>query len=63
MTGYSWTQPCCPECWIAEHAHRQPAALEAPEVEVCVYCGQPTAAGIYVRLDPAQASYPTLVRR
>lgn len=59
---FQWTQPCCDACWEEHNPGRSPAALRMPEEETCVYCGQRTESGIYVRIDPARAPYPSLER-
>jgi hypothetical protein len=30
--------------------------------EVCVYCGNGTRSGIYVRIDPSTAPHPSLTK-
>jgi hypothetical protein len=59
---YSWTQPCCEICWVDRYPGREPTRLkyEVREDENCVYCAAHTFSGIYVRVDPAEAPYPTL---
>lgn len=57
---YSWTQPCCVDCWNERNPDRQAVVLRQAETEQCVYCGRWAQSGIYVRIDPADASYPTL---
>jgi len=61
---YSWTQPCCTACWNERNPDRQAVALieGVREAEVCVHCGGPTRSGIYVRIDPNEADYPTMVK-
>jgi hypothetical protein len=36
--------------------------LRLRELEQCVACGVLTDEGIYVRIDPATASYPSLLK-
>jgi hypothetical protein len=59
---YSWTQPCCDECWEAEVSPSiNPRRLKiGRETEICVYCGLWTQSGIYIRIDPDAALYPSL---
>lgn len=60
MTTFSWTQPCCENCWQREHSGLPNAiAEEHREPEICVFCGTSTMSGIYVRSDPSTASFPT----
>lgn len=61
---YSWTQPACEACWAYHHPGREPSRLNEParESETCVYCGEQTRSGIYVRVDPGIAPYPTRAR-
>jgi hypothetical protein len=58
----SWTQPCCDDCWFERNPGRKPVRLIAAEIETCVYCGEPTHDGLYVRIDPQLAPYPTNVK-
>ena len=60
MIRYSWTQPCCERCWTERYPRREPHRLIVMEPEQCVYCAAITESGIYVRLDPAAAPYPTM---
>jgi len=64
MTRYGWTQPCCAGCWNERNPDRQATTLvdEYRDVETCVHCGEPTKSGIYVRVDPAEAAHPSLVK-
>lgn len=61
---YSWTQPCCDDCWNERNPDRQAYKFveKYREKETCVYCGNTTQSGIYVRVDPAEAKYPTLIK-
>lgn len=61
---FSWTQPCCAPCWDERNPDRPAVTLNGPYAvwEECVYCGDTTNSGIYVREDPATAFHPTLVR-
>lgn len=57
---HSWTQPSCEVCFVDRNPGREPVRLREPEREVCVFCGQTTEDGIYVRVDPSTAEHPTL---
>ena len=61
---YSWTQPSCPDCWNERNPSRQATRIkpEFSEFEQCVYCGTRTRSGIYVRIDPAAAPFPSLTK-
>jgi hypothetical protein len=59
---YSWTQPSCDACYAKLYPGRQPHRLRFPETETCVYCGRATQAGVYVRIDPAEAPCPTRLK-
>jgi hypothetical protein len=59
---YSWTQPCCDDCWDREHPHNLSPRLGRGDVEVCVHCGKTTASGIYIRIDPGTAPHPSLTK-
>lgn len=59
---YSWTQPCCEPCWEQRNPGRAPTRLREPKDENCVFCGLSTESGIYVRIDPAAAPHPTLLK-
>lgn len=54
----SWTQACCERCWFERYAPRDPLRLVDPDEEICCFCGGPSSAGIYVRVDPATVPYP-----
>src|SRR5262252_6463485 len=57
---YSWTQPICEACWEERH-HGLPAGrLKHPSAETCVWCGQRTMDGIYIRVDPSTAPHPSI---
>lgn len=55
----SFTQPACDSCFAERNPGREPVRLMEPETEICCFCGQPTASGIYVRVDPSTVEYPT----
>jgi hypothetical protein len=57
---YGWTQPCCDSCWTDRNPDREAVRLKEPKKETCVYCGQETESGVYVRIDPAKAPHPSL---
>lgn len=59
---YSWTQPCCNICWVTNNPGREPMTLQEAEREECVYCGEQTYSGIYVRIDPKTAPHPTTLK-
>ena len=58
---FSWTQPCCVDCWNERNPGRRAHTLNGEHgfQEVCVYCGSPTRSGIYVRVDPKEVPHPT----
>jgi hypothetical protein len=59
----SWTQPCCIDCYLDVYPGREPVRMKVPDLaEICVYCGEKTGSGIYVRIDPAVAPFPTLFK-
>lgn len=60
MTTFTWTQPCCENCWWREHSN-PPKGIpeEHREPEICVFCGAATMSGLYVRSDPETATFPT----
>lgn len=62
MPRYSWTQPSCGTCWDERNPGRAPVRLREPDEETCVYCGKRHRSGIYVRIDPNAAPYPTAVK-
>lgn len=59
---FGWTQPSCRECYVARNPGRDFVALKNPDKEICVYCAKTTFAGIYVRIDPTKAPYPSLTK-
>lgn len=64
QTRYSWTQACCLACFEDRHPGWIPTRLREPyrKKETCVYCGQPTKEGLYIRIDPKEAPHPTRVK-
>lgn len=68
MSDYSWTQPCCLACWARDNSDalglmREPVTVVEKDEEVCVHCGEPTWAGIYIRIDPRMPNiHPTIKR-
>lgn len=54
----SWTQPLCRACWDLAYPGRRPTRVIDSDLETCCVCGQPTSAGIYVRVDPATVAFP-----
>jgi hypothetical protein len=63
LSNFSWTQPCCESCW-GEHHGGVPVQFKSDMRmdETCVYCGEPTRSGIYIRVDPKTAPHPTLTK-
>ena len=61
---YSWSQPTCIHCFEVHHHSRTPVRLigDYRETEICVYCGERTFDGIYIRIDPAEAPHPTRIK-
>jgi hypothetical protein len=62
MTRYSWTQPSCLACFTERNPNREPVRVKIDDFENCVYCDAVTTDGIYVRIDPAEAPYPSIVK-
>ena len=62
MKKYSWTQPQCDECYMRDNPGRQPIVLKEPDTEKCVSCGIQTRSGVYIRIDPEFAKYPSLTK-
>jgi len=54
----SWRAALCERCWEREYPGVSPVRLKQPDWEQCALCGEGTMSGIYVRLDPAEQSYP-----
>lgn len=56
-----WTHPQCAACFRRERPRLAPFRLtpEHRTAEVCCWCGEPTAAGIYNRADPASLAHHT----
>jgi hypothetical protein len=50
----NWTHAICSRCWATDWGAKAPARLVEGETEICCFCGADTAAGIYVRRDPAR---------
>lgn len=63
MSGrYGWTQPQCQDCWDERNPGREAVRVNYVEHHTCVTCSRPTAAGIFIRIDPAEAPHPTLTK-
>lgn len=46
------TEPCCDWCWWEKNPGRAPFRVPDPNrPERCVYCGEWTTSGIYVRVE------------
>jgi hypothetical protein len=61
MARFSWTQAACDECWEERNPGRTATRIRAEYAtpETCVYCGEGTRSGIFVRIDPTTAPFPT----
>jgi hypothetical protein len=59
---YRWTQPQCNLCWKRENPERVPTRVLDCEEERCATCGRWTKSGIYIRIDPMIAPYPSLLK-
>lgn len=60
---FSWTQPICRPCWRFRVWYgRTPVRIVGAGTETCVDCGKRTTSGIYYRIDPATAKFPTKVK-
>jgi len=55
---FSWSQPCCDDCWTRRDGERTPFRMNFPVKEICAWCGMFTESGIYVRHDPADVPFP-----
>jgi hypothetical protein len=63
VAKYAWDQPCCVACWYLHHPARTPNSVrDSFGPETCVFCGRTAAAGIYVRIDPALAPFPSMLK-
>ncbi len=60
----NWTQPRCERCWFDDPENeniRIPVRVitdDPYEWRICAWCGKPTVAGIFVRVDPRTVPYP-----
>lgn len=59
---YSWTQPCCDDCWDERNPDRPSPRRGQGTAEICCHCAGMTFSGIYVRVDPETVLRPTLTR-
>ena len=62
MTSWSWTQPICTACASKRYPGRQMVKMIDPIVEICVDCGKNTLSGIYIRVSPKEANFPSLTK-
>lgn len=62
---YSWTQPICRLCWNHDHPDKpfgEDRDGRGPE-ERCSNCGSWTRSGVYIRVDPKVAAYPSILKK
>lgn len=62
---YSWTQPCCAECWIGLKLKTGRVKLDDANTYFCCFCRQEINTSksnmLYMlRLNPGTVPYPTL---
>ena len=58
---FSWTQPCCPECWVGLKLKTgRPAPFLFPAF--CCFCRTeiPEGKAHSIRLNPGTVPYPTI---
>lgn len=60
-TKYSWTQPCCAECWVGLELKTGRPAVESSPARFCCYCRSdiPAGKGYSLRVNPGNTPYPT----
>lgn len=46
-----FTHNICNSCWVKRHPNRRPLQIDGPP-DLCCFCGEANADGIYVRHDP-----------
>ena len=56
---FSWTQPCCDDCWDRDNPDRLSPRRGQGAPEICCHCGLETRSGIYIRIDPTTVAHPT----
>ena len=56
---FSWTQPICEGCFSLRYPTKHGTRLIEPELEYCVDCRHSTRSGLYIRVDPKEARWPT----
>lgn len=49
MTVITVTRQACEDCWLDRYPTRDPYRREPAPSELCVFCGDPTSSGIYIR--------------
>lgn len=59
---YSFTQPVCGDCYEARYPGREPTRVIDAEIENCCDCTTATRSGVYIRVDPATVTLPTLTK-
>ena len=57
--GWSWSQPVCESCFEVLHPDRFPIRSPYRDHEICVRCGKDHVSGIYIRINPTTAPYPS----
>jgi transcriptional regulator with XRE-family HTH domain len=61
---YGWQQPACLSCFTKYRHGDEPVVVVGrdPKTEKCVYCNKDTNDGIYIKISPRRANYPTLLK-
>ena len=54
MSSSAWTHPICQPCWDRNFPGREPIIVTFTDPELCCFCREREAEGIYVRHDPAE---------
>ncbi len=49
-----WTHRICENCWNIKNPDREPVKVKDGEKEICCFCSEETASGIYVRHNPQE---------
>lgn len=58
--AFSWTQPCCNDCWEGIKLKTGRQIDDINEALSCCYCKAEMVGGYKVRVNPGTVPYPTI---
>lgn len=54
LVTMGWTHAICSDCWTKDNPGKEAVRVKAEfcDIENCCICGERTASGIFIRMDP-----------